>query len=89
MKQLMRFTLEETSRLVGEDQNTIIHYIEEDWIVPFDPENKFFDDEDVHRIRLIQDLLNVMGVNEEAVPVILHLIDEIHCIRKVRGEASA
>ncbi|MFL5783962.1 MAG: MerR family transcriptional regulator [Bacteriovoracaceae bacterium] len=82
MKQLIRLTLEETSQLVGQDQNTIIHYIEEEWINPFDPMEKLFDDEDVQRIRLIHDLLDVLGVNEEAVPVILHLIDQIHCISR-------
>jgi chaperone modulatory protein CbpM len=70
---------------VGQDQKTIIHYIEEEWINPFDPREKLFDDEDVQRIRLIKDLLDVLGVNEEAVPVILHLIDQIHCISRIQS----
>ena len=39
-----------------------------------------FDEEDVCRILLIHDLKDKFGVNDEAVPVILHLVDQLNFI---------
>ena len=52
--------------------------IEREWIVPADDQNKFLDMEDVTRILLIKDLIDEFGVNNESVPIILHLIDQLH-----------
>jgi hypothetical protein len=37
-----------------------------------------FDEEDLARIRLIYELQHVMGVNDESIPVILHLVDQLN-----------
>jgi chaperone modulatory protein CbpM len=37
-----------------------------------------FDEEDLARIRLIYELQMDMGVNDEAIPVILHLVDQLN-----------
>ena len=79
MKQLIRVTIEEASRICGPSCEEITHYIEEEWITPF--EENAFDDEDVERIRLIHDLIENLGVNEDSVPIILHLIDQIHALQ--------
>ena len=79
MKQLIRVSIEEASQMCGPSRDQIIHYIEEEWIRPF--ERDMFDDEDVSRIRLIHQLMDELGVNEESVPIILHLIDEIHALQ--------
>lgn len=87
MKQLIRVTIEEASRLSGPSADEIIHYIEEEWIKP--SERNFFDDEDVTRIRLIHELIDELGVNEESVPIILHLIDQIHALHiRIRDFSS-
>lgn len=52
--------------------------IEREWIVPADIQKKFFDMEDITRILLIKDLKDDLGVNDESVPIILHLIDQLH-----------
>lgn len=41
-----------------------------------------FDETDVARLRLILDLTEDMSVNDEAVPVILNLIDEVSGLRR-------
>lgn len=78
MKQLVRITLEEASRICGPSCEEITHYIEEEWISPL--EENALDDEDVGRIRLIHELIENLGVNEESVPIILRLIDQIHAL---------
>jgi chaperone modulatory protein CbpM len=40
-----------------------------------------FDDVDVARVHLVCDLSFDMGVGEESLPVILHLIDQLHGTR--------
>lgn len=42
----------------------------------------YLDDTDVARARLILELRNVFGANDESIPVILHLIDQIHALRE-------
>ncbi len=82
MKTLMRVSIHEACQICGLSVDKINHFIEEEWIVPMDREKMLLDDEDVQRMKLISDLIDVLGVNDEAVPVILHLIDEIHLMRR-------
>jgi len=42
-----------------------------------------FSDMDVARARLIRDLKIDLGVNDEGVDVILHLLDQLHGLRRV------
>lgn len=44
-----------------------------------------FSDIDVARARLIADLRNDLGVNDEAVPIVLDLIDQVHGLRRLIG----
>jgi chaperone modulatory protein CbpM len=52
--------------------------IEREWIIPVDLNKMLLDDEDIGRILLIKDLKEDFGVNDEGVPIILHLIDQLH-----------
>lgn len=65
----------------GFEETVIIHYIEEEWVSPADTEQNLLDDEDIARIRLIKDLIDDFGVNEEAIPIILHLVDQINVLQ--------
>lgn len=80
MKLPLRRPLEEISDIYGIPSHLIMHFIKEEWINPIDLELKMFDEEDVCRILLIQDLKERFGVNDEAVPVILHLVDQLNFI---------
>jgi chaperone modulatory protein CbpM len=46
-----------------------------------------FTDVDLARARLICDLQRGLGVNDEAVPIILHLLDQVHGLRRMIAEA--
>lgn len=80
MKLPLRRPLDEISMMCDIPTEVIIHFIEEEWVNPIDSELKMLDEEDVCRILLIQDLKDKFGVNDEAVPVILHLVDQINFI---------
>jgi chaperone modulatory protein CbpM len=65
----------------GYEPNIVLHYIREEWVIPNNREQQLLDDEDIARIRLIHDLIEEMGVNEESVPIILHLVDQINVLQ--------
>ena len=68
-------TLAETATQLGIANVLVIEMIELEWIVPM--AEQFFDEEDIARIQLILDLRNQFGANDEAIPLILHLVDQL------------
>lgn len=81
MKQPIRRGLDEVAVCCGIPSEVIISFIELEWVEPIDMEHYIFDEEDVARINLIHELQEQMGVNAEAVPIILHLIDQLNLIQ--------
>ena len=61
----------------------LLKLIVKDWIRPADPERHSFDNEDVARIKLIVELIEELEVGENAIPIILNLLDQVHVLRKV------
>ncbi|MBC7711897.1 MAG: hypothetical protein H7177_01060 [Rhizobacter sp.] len=80
MKLPLRRKLEEVSLICGVADDVIVQFIQEEWIHPIDSETGMLDEEDVRRILLITDLREKFGVNDESVPVILHLVDQLNFI---------
>lgn len=66
-------------------------WVAEGWIVPATGEAAItFTEIDVARVRLVCELTDEMAVGEEAVPVILSLIDQVHGLRsELKRLASA
>lgn len=79
--------LVEAADQCGLQPETIQRFVSLAWISPLDPEELRFDAEDIARARLIHELQRDFGVNDEAVPVILHLLDQLHYLRRERGPA--
>jgi chaperone modulatory protein CbpM len=52
-----------------------------EWIQPCDCENNLLDEEDIARLMLVRDLKKNFGVNDESIPIILHLLDQIHALK--------
>ena len=73
-----RFQLEDVSRKSGLAPDVILLFVTRSWLRPLDAEQHLFDAEDLARIHLIRDLQEKMAVNDEAVPVILHLVDQLN-----------
>jgi chaperone modulatory protein CbpM len=58
-------------------------WIEAGWLVPPQTEPELmFADVDLARAQLIRDLRDDFGVNDEGISVILHLVDQMHGLRR-------
>ncbi len=70
-------------QVISLDGATLKLWLEESWIVPSEMGGaRVFDEMDLARARLILDLQRDMGVNDPGVGVILHLVDQIHGLRR-------
>ena len=69
------FTLLEASEVTGLDQLVIGTWVSREWILPATAD--VLDQEDIARLRLIHELQHDFGSNDEAIPLILHLVDQL------------
>lgn len=77
----MKITLlDEASRICNVNKDVIIHFIDEDWVQPLGGNTREMDEEDLARIRLIRDLKEDFGVNDEGMSIILQLLDQLNRI---------
>ena len=66
------------------DPPALAAWIEAGWLLPRrDEDAAEFSEADLARARLIRDLQRDLGVNEEAVPIILDLLDQVHGLRQM------
>jgi chaperone modulatory protein CbpM len=67
----------------GVEVQTLDLWLEDRWLIPDqNSAGMNFSDVDVARARLIRDLKTDFGVNDEGVDVILHLLDQLHGLRR-------
>lgn len=67
----------------GLEVQTLEFWIEQQWLVPDETASEIsFSDTDVARAHLIRDLKGDLGVNDEGIDVILHLVDQLHGLRR-------
>jgi chaperone modulatory protein CbpM len=72
------------------DRGTLEIWIREEWLIPSrTAAERAFTEMDLARARLIHDLKHNMGVNDEGLGVILHLIDQMHGLRRALAQALA
>jgi chaperone modulatory protein CbpM len=65
------------------DRRTLSIWIEEEWVIPARSADELaFTDMDLARAELIHDLKDKMGVNNEGLGLILHLLDQMHSLRR-------
>ena len=70
------------------DRRTLTVWIEEEWLIPGRAADELaFSDIDLARVNLIRDLKDKMGVNDEGLGVILHLLDQMHALRRALAAA--
>lgn len=70
--------IEEAYGQCGVKQEVIIQFIQQEWIRPLHAESNELDEEDLARIRLIHELKEEFGVNDDSVPIILSLLDQLN-----------
>jgi chaperone modulatory protein CbpM len=68
---------------VGLEMQTLDVWLKQNWLLPGQaPTGISFSEMDLARALLIQDLKTDLGVNDEGVDVILHLVDQLHGLRR-------
>ena len=78
-------TLSEVVTLVGRiDRVELTHWIELGWVAPERPTDAepSFSDLDIARVCLICDLRHDLEVEEETMPLVLSLLDQLYALRR-------
>jgi len=79
----MMIDLEEFLAQSGIDGATMEHWFMRTWIAfPQEAERSEISEIDAARAVFIRDLKNDMGVNDEGIDVVLHLVDQVHGLRR-------
>lgn len=65
------------------DAEAIELWIEAGWLLPSQNGDRGVSEIDIARAQLIHDLKHGLGVNDEGIPLILDLIDQLHGLRRV------
>jgi chaperone modulatory protein CbpM len=69
------------------DRGTLTIWIEEEWLIPSQTAHELaFTEMDLARANLIHDLKDKMGVNDEGLGLILHLLDQMHALRRALAD---
>jgi chaperone modulatory protein CbpM len=72
------------------DAPTLRACIDAEWLLPATSEMKFmFSEVDLARARLIRDLKVDLGVNDDGIAIVLHLLDQLHGLRRLLREMQA
>jgi chaperone modulatory protein CbpM len=80
------YTLAEILDEMNLDEKKVIYFIERNWITPVELSSKFFDEQDLRRLKFILELQNDFEVNDEGVDLILHLIDQLNSIQNIAAK---
>ena len=65
------------------DQRSLEAWLAAGWLIPPEADGeREFSDVDLARAQLIRDLREDFGVNDEGISVILHLLDQMHGLRR-------
>jgi chaperone modulatory protein CbpM len=71
------------TQVSGVGRQDVENWITHGWVRPDGgPGHYVFHEIDVARVRLIQELQREMQVNEEALPVVLSLLDQVYALRR-------
>jgi chaperone modulatory protein CbpM len=67
----------------------LVFFAEQRWVRALEEEGAwYFDEQDAARARLICEMRDDMGVNDEAMPLVLRLLDQVYALRGVLGEVQ-
>lgn len=68
------------------ERRIVEHWVAAGWLVPQRDPDLAFSEVDLARAQLIRDLKEDFGVNDEGVSLILHLLDQVHGLRRSMRE---
>jgi len=79
----MLTAVEVVRRVGGVSIEELEHWVENRWIVPNRSGGSYvFAEIDLARVRLIREMRQDLAIEEEAVPVMLSLLDQIYALRR-------
>jgi len=79
----MMLTLQQVVQEISVTRSEVTEWIDQSWVLPIEEDGELlFDDVDCARIRLIMELRRDLEVNDEAIPVVLRLLDQIYSLRR-------
>jgi chaperone modulatory protein CbpM len=71
------------ARFRGLDRVELTHWVENRWVLPeCHGERWVFRDVDIARVELILDIRRDFAVDDEAMPVVLGLLDQVYSLRR-------
>lgn len=70
-------------RVRGLDRQELVHWVENRWVLPEQRGgNWLFHEVDVARVELIWEIRHEFAIDDEAVPVVLDLLDQVYGLRR-------
>lgn len=83
----MRMTKQEFLSSSGIQVQVLELWLEQRWLIPEEAEaGLLFSETELARAHLIRQLKDDLGANDEGIDVILHLVDQVHGLRRVLSE---
>ncbi len=83
----MIWTIQQVVAEIEVSEGEVTRWIEQSWVLPVEEEGELrFDDVDRARIQLIVELRRDLEVNDEAIPVVLRLLDQVYGLRRTLDE---
>lgn len=74
---------------VSVDREAVESWIEAGWLEPQREPELTFSEVDLARARLIRELKQDFGVNDEGISLVLHLLDQLHGLRRGLQELTS
>jgi chaperone modulatory protein CbpM len=70
-------------RVRGLDRQELVHWVENRWVLP-EPRGDtwLFREVDIARVELILEIRHEFAIDDEAVPVVLDLLDQVYGLRR-------
>jgi chaperone modulatory protein CbpM len=67
----------------GVERDELTQWIERRWVMPLAADGDFlFDEADLARVRMIAEFRNDLALDDEALPAVLGLVDQLHATRR-------
>ena len=80
----MTMTKQDFLVVSGLEVQTLELWLEHEWLVPEETSSgPTYSEIDLARAHLIQDLKTDLGVNDEGIDIVLHLVDQLHGMRRL------
>jgi len=79
----MIWTLQQVVAKMDVSEGEVTGWIRQSWVLPIEEDGALlFDEVDRARIKLIVELRRDLEVNDEAIPVVLRLLDQVYGLRR-------